>query len=350
MKINVEKIKFKSKIHLWIYFAMIVFMIMLVSAVLIMILAIFLLQNELIDIHKRGPEFPIFMLLLVSVIVGTIIACYVGVKILRPINELSIASRKVAKGDFSVRLNEHGFLDEVREMSKNFNLMVSELSSIETLRNDFVVNVSHEFKTPIATIEGYATLLQEENLSEEEKKEYVNMILESTRQLSSLSGNILNLSKLESQEIILDENNFRLDEQIRQAILLQEKEWSTKNIQMEIDLSKIDYKGDEALLMQVWMNLLSNAIKFTQDEGTISVQSFIKDGTVKVEISDTGCGVEESTVKRIFDKFYQGDTSRKSQGNGLGLSLTKRILDLTGGTVEVESKVDEGSRFTVSLP
>lgn len=340
----------KTQTRLCLYFVVIVFFILFVTAILMSILALFLIQNGLFNVHSKGLISPLIILLIISIPIGTVVSFFVGVKIMEPITKLSEASKEVAKGDFSVRVSEKSSLIEIKEMTHNFNRMVDELSSIETLQNDFVVNVSHEFKTPIASIEGYATLLQEKDLSEEEKDEYITMILESSRQLSSLSGNILNLSKLENQEILPKDNEFRLDEQIRQAILLLEKEWTQKKINMEIDLTKIEYRGDDTLLMQVWVNILSNAVKFTDHGGTISIKSFPEDDRVIIKISDTGCGIPNEISHKIFDKFYQGDTSRKSQGNGLGLSLTKRILDLTGGSISVESEPDKGSTFIVSLP
>lgn len=354
-KARSKKIKFKNHATIWIYFAVVIFLIMIGTAFLMSILALMLLVGGLLDFHSRGPLTPLASLFLISAVIGTTISCFVGAKVLRPISKLSRATTEVAKGNFDVRVDESSKIDEIREMSRNFNTMTRELNSIETLRSDFVVNVSHEFKTPIATIEGYATLLQDKTLSEEERTEYTTMILESVRQLSSLSGNILNLSKLESQEVVLEKNEYRLDEQIRQAILLLEKEWSSRNINMEVDLSYIDFVGDQALLMQVWMNLISNAIKFTPENGTVRVHSLITESNTGqrraiVEISDTGCGMSENTLKHIFDKFYQGDTTRKSDGNGLGLSLTKKILDLTGSTIEATSQLEKGSTFVVSLP
>lgn len=354
-KVHVGKFKMKKHAGIWLYFAAVIFLIMIATAFLMSILAVMLLLGGLLDFHSKGPFTPLASLFLISAIIGTVISCFVGAKVLRPISKLSRATTEVAKGNFDVRVDESSNIDEIREMSRNFNTMTRELNSIETLRSDFVVNVSHEFKTPIATIEGYATLLQDKSLTEEERNEYTNMILQSVRQLSSLSGNILNLSKLESQDVVLREDHYRLDEQVRQAILLQEKEWSSRNINMEVDLAYIDFVGDEALLMQVWMNLISNAIKFTPEGGTVKVNSLIAESNIGqrraiVEINDTGCGMSDNTLKHIFDKFYQGDTTRKSDGNGLGLSLTKKILDLTGSTIEATSKLGTGSTFIVSLP
>ncbi len=334
------------------YFAGIVFLIILLSMSCMVCIAFLMYMNGVLPTneHDASPLGPIIVLLILSLVIGAVVSLFVGSKIIKPVTDLTEVSKRVAEGDFDVKLSETGSIEEIREMSRNFNTMVDELSGIETLRNDFIVNVSHEFKTPIAAIEGYATLLQSEDLTDSERDEYTKMIIEGSRQLSKLSGNILNLSKLESQEIVMNKKDFRLDEQIRQAILLFEKDWSAKDLNMEIDLSNIGYHGDEGLLLQVWINLIGNAVKFTDAGGTISIQSYMQGSSAVVEITDSGCGMDESTIKKIFDKFYQGDTTRKSEGNGLGLTLAKRIIDLCGGDIKVESQPGSGSTFKISLP
>lgn len=205
---------------------------------------------------------------------------------------------------------------------------------METLRNDFIVNVSHEFKTPIAAIEGYATLMQDQELSPEERADYSRLIIESTRQLSSLSSNILKLSKLENQEIVGGKKEFALDEQLRQALLLLEAQWNDKGINLELTLEPVVYYGNEELLMQVWLNLLSNAIKFTDNGGEVAVSLLSAEDAVTVRIADSGTGMTEEVMKRIFEKFYQGDKSRSAEGNGLGLPLVRRIVELSGGVYQ----------------
>lgn len=342
--------KNKYNSTLWIYFAFIVFGIMLATAFIMTFLVYILFQMGLLNQHNRNPLAPIVFLLFISVIIGTSISIFVAKKILRPITNFSNATNEVAKGNFNIKINEDSPVKEIKDLSKNFNIMVEELSSIETLRNDFIVNVSHEFKTPIATIEGYATLLQGNNLSDIEYKEYTQMIIHSARQLNTLSNNILSLSKLEHQGLVMEKSLYRLDEQIRHAVLMLESEWSLKNIQLKIDLIKTKFYGNEGLLMQVWINLIDNAIKFTPDEGTIIISLFKKNSSIIFEISDTGIGIDSSTINRIFDKFYQGDTARKTEGNGLGLALVKRIIDLSEGSITVNSYLDKGTTFSVSFP
>lgn len=338
---------FKS---LWWYFVSLVFLIMLSSLLIMAPLAFMYIRFANTSLHGRVPFSPILVVVLLSLVIGSIITIMVGKKILSPITIFSNAAKEIAKGNFEINLNESHRINEIREMAHHFNIMAQELRSIETLRNDFVVNVSHEFKTPIASIEGYATLLQDKTITEEEHDEYTEMIIGSARQLSMLSGNILKISKLENQEVISEKKEYRLDEQLRQAILLLETMWEPKQMTLNIELKKVNYYGNEELMMQVWLNLLGNAIKFTQEGGEISVHLVPQHDYISIIISDNGIGMEKNVKKHIFEKFYQGDHARSAEGNGLGLPLVRRIINLCGGTIEVESEFGVGSTFTVKLP
>ena len=238
----------------------------------------------------------------------------------------------------------------MREMAQQFNAMVFDLSHIKTLRSDFVANVSHEFKTPIAAIEGYATLLQNRNLPPEKQDRYIEKILDNSRRLSSLSGNILMLSKLENQEMIPDKTEYRLDEQIRKCILMLEAKWTEKRIEFDMELPRQNYYGSAALLEQVWINLIDNAIKHSPADSSIHISICEKAGSIAVSIADDGEGMTAEVQKHIFEKFYQGETSHKAEGNGLGLALVKRITDLCRGSIQVESSPGSGSTFIVVLP
>ena len=292
----------------------------------------------------------VFSLLLIQLILG---------KLLRPLQSLVLALKTVAGGDLSVRLPEDNWWSEIRETNSSFNKMMKELNSLELLQSDFIQNVSHEIKTPLAAVRGYAFLLSSTDLSEEQK-EYVDRILAGSDQLSTLTGNILQLSKLENQQISPSYRDFLLDEQIRQIILTMEPLWSRKNLNLEIDLPECPFCGSEELLAQVWTNILSNAIKFTPENGTIRVtlhtdyqtdtESAEDFSPVSVTIQDSGCGMTPEVQNHIFDKFYQGDRSHSGNGNGLGLALVQRILLLVGGSIEVSSEVGQGSCFTVTLP
>jgi signal transduction histidine kinase len=318
--------------------------------------AILMLDGHYIQIslHPHNNIFRILasrvgLTLLSYIVIGAFLITLFGKRAVKPILKLNAATQEVAKGNFDVQV-ENDIDDEVGQLTKNFNKMTRELRGIQYLRKDFINNVSHEFKTPIASIQGFAKLLQKGNLSEVEKQEYADIIVEETTRLSKLSSNILRLSSLENQEMLEKKTIFSLDEQIRKSILLLEHEWSNKNIDFDIELDEVQYQGDEELLQQVWINLLNNAVKFSNTNSSIAVRLYRTNSAVIVKISDNGIGMSEETMLRIFEKFYQGDKAHSHDGNGLGLSLVKRILDLCNGSIYVESKLCEGSTFTVELP
>lgn len=288
--------------------------------------------------------------MITSVLAGCIISRLVTRRPIKTAEEISRATKAVAKGDFSIRLNEKTSVSEFREMASNFNIMVKELENTEMLRKDFVENVSHEFKTPLAAIEGYTTLLQRKDLSDEKRAEYISKILFSTHRLNSLTGNILLLSRLENQEVEISKKEFCLDENIRESILLLEEKWSEKSLDLDIQLCPCRYYGSEELLSQVWTNIIGNAVKFVPRSGAIAIKLFFHQNNAVIMISDSGPGMNEETMKRVFEKFYQGDSSRSTGGNGLGLALAKRIIDLHGGEIIVQSEEGKGTAFTMRLP
>lgn len=340
----------KKHSKLWLYFAGIIFATIFAVFVLITIVLFALYWINLIQIDPTARPVPIVVLLLGSILLGTIIALFVGKSMIRPIQNMCDAFDELSKGNFSVKIPTDAKIAEIREMAGRFNAMTHDLSHMETMRSDFVANVSHEFKTPIAVIEGYATLLQNPNLTREKHDHYVEIILDNSRRLSNMSANILTLSKLENQEMIVDNREFRLDEQIRKSILLLEGKWSAKNIEFDMDLPKQMYYGSEPLLAQVWSNILDNAIKHAPADSVIHVNIQEADKRLTVSITDHGDGMTEEVQKHIFEKFYQGDNSRKAEGNGLGLSLVKRIVELCNGTVSVQSMPGQGAAFSVTLP
>lgn len=288
-------------------------------------------------------------LMLFCIFLGMVFGRLASSLVLSPITRLGKAMETVSKRDFSVRLETKSLITEVRDIYDNFNLMTSELGAVEELQTNFVSSVSHEFKTPINAIEGYAMLLQEKNIPAEEQEEYVNKILFNTKRLSELVGNILLLSKLENQAIPAKKEPFRLDEQIRRAILLLESKWSAKDILFDIDLEETVFNGAEGLLLHIWVNLIDNAVKFSENGGSIKMTLRNKKEAAVFSIEDNGCGISEEDINRIFNRFYQSDSSRKNEGSGLGLALVKQIAELCGGTVEVKSVLGKGSRFTVTL-
>lgn len=301
--------------------------------------------------YGPNPYFPLFTMLIESLLAGVILTLVVNRLLLSPLVSFIEAINQVATGDFSVRVKTDYSFPELGELAGHFNKMVQELGSIESLRNDFAANISHEFRTPLAAIEGYTTLLQDHSLSEAERDEYVHIIIDSVRQLSNLSGNILAMSRLEKQEIVINKTRYCLDEQLRQAILLLEPLWDEKKLDLDINLDAAWYYGNADMLMQVWLNLLHNAIQYTPKNGTISVYLKTEKSppSVRVTISDTGIGMDEATMAHIFDKFFRRDKN-VSAGNGLGLPMVKRILELNRGLISVKSRPDEGSSFTVTLP
>lgn len=324
---------------------------MLSAGILMMVMAFIVIKLNLAGIVRLRLPWMVIIAALTSILIGTVITALTGRKILAPITSLSDATQEIAKGNFNVELGyENHRVRELGEMAVNFNKMARELAGIETLRSDFVANVSHEFKTPIAAIEGYASLMQSDDLTTEERKDYSRLIMESTKQLSSLSSNILRLSKLENQELVPELNEFDLAEQLRQALLLLEPQWSEKQLELDIELAPARYLGSEELLMQIWLNLLANAIKFTAHGGSVAVALTADADAIRVRIADTGIGMSEEVQKHIFEKFYQGDRSRSREGNGLGLALVRRILDLSGGSIRVVSAPGAGAAFTVELP
>lgn len=280
---------------------------------------------------------------------GAVVAIH---RAIRPLQKLNQAIRQVARGNFDVHVDFES-RDEMGVVVRNFNWMVGELRNIEYLRKDFVSSVSHEFKTPIAAIQGSVKLLTSApygKLSEEKFQKYTRLISDETDRMASLSSNLLRLSRLENQSTAENPTVFSLDEQIRRCILLLENQWHARHIDLDIQLDRADYRGDEELVQQLWLNLLSNAIKFTGEGGNISVKLRRVVGGLRVEIADDGIGMSPETQQRIFEKFYQGDGSHSREGNGLGLSIVKRILDLHGGAIKYESAPGAGTTCTVTLP
>lgn len=272
--------------------------------------------------------------------------------VIMPIKKIAIATEKVVSGDLSVRVEKHQVYDSVglNQVIEYFNKMIEELSSIETLRTDFISNVSHEMKTPLAVIENYATLLKSPDLTEEKRREYAEAISLASTRLANLITNILRLNKLENQQIFISPEPYDLSEQLREAILSFETVWEKKNISIEIEMpDELEISADKELFSLVWNNLISNALKFTSEGGTVSLTLTKEENGATVKIKDTGCGISKETGNHIFEKFYQGDTSHATEGNGLGLTLVKRIIDITKSEISVESEIGKGSTFTIRI-
>ena len=309
---------------------------------------------EVRDIHYT-PLMIFFIWVTLSVTVSHVFLYHKLKRVFDAVKVINDATELVAKGDFSIRvkLDEMVQIEEFEDLYDSFNQMVHELGAIETLRDSFVADVSHEIKTPIAAINGYATLLQDENLSTDERQQHVADILYNCRRLTALTGNILMLSRLDNGTTIVKRNPFRLDEQIRRIVLSMEEEWTKKELELDIEMDPVTYNGDEDLLYHVWTNLISNAVKFSEKGGTLAIRledNPSETGVVCATIRDTGCGIRADQLGHIYDKFYQGDRSRKREGNGLGLALVKQITDICGISISVNSKQGQGTTFFLELP
>ena len=290
---------------------------------------------------------------LITVIFGSIDFLRRKLMVERPVKRITEAAEKIMQGDFSVRIQPiRGIPDETgfNRIIDCINQMAQELSGTETLRTDFIANVSHELKTPLAVMGNYATMLQRPGITEAEKNEYAKAISEAARRLAQLITNILKLNKLENQQIFPKAEEYDLGEQLCQCLLQFEDAWEKKSLNIETDIAEdVCIQSDAELLSMVWNNLISNAVKFTPEGGTVFVELQAEQDHVTVTVRDTGCGMTPEVGRHIFEKFYQGDTSHATQGNGLGLALVKRVVDILNGEIGVQSVIGQGSTFTVKF-
>lgn len=287
------------------------------------------------------------VILFVSILVGTLLSVGYSAIIVRSTRTYIEALSKIAQCDFTVRIQDSPIFSNVG-MADTVNSLAEQLGSVETFREDFVSNFSHEFKTPIVSISGFATLLKNAKLTNEERTEYLDIIIDESNRLVRLSESVLMLSRLDSQTIVKEQ--FLLDEQIRQSMLLFERPCAAKHIEMSAELEEITVFSEKKLLSQVWVNLLSNAVKFTPQGGKIEVSAKQTQGAVTVTVADSGCGMDKETLSNMFNKFFQGDRSHATEGNGLGLSIVKKICDLLHVSLQVHSEVNVGTTFTLTIP
>lgn len=290
------------------------------------------------------------LLLVVAVAAVAVLITIMSRSTTNPIRDLSRAAKEIAGGNYDVTVPERDRVEEFGELERNFNLMTAELRANEYLRKDFISSVSHQLKTPLSILNGYAQLLAGGGLSAEEEREYSQTIAQESDRLVGLIDDMLRLSRIDHREIQRKAEIFPLGEQLRRAVLQLEPRWSAAGLNVSADIPDFDCTGDSELLYQVWVNLLENAVKFTPAGGRIGVSLAAAENAATVTVWDTGCGMDEDTLPRIFEQFYQGDTDRRGDGCGLGLALCKRIVELHGGAISAESCPGEGSRFTVSLP
>lgn len=305
------------------------------------------------DIGKKEMIFIDSALIAVfcMLVAGSITFLVIADIIVKPISRLNKATNELSKGNYRVRVNYTGN-DEIARLNRSFNLMAQQLAKQDETRQQFISDVSHEFQTPLTAIQGFATILKNEKLSDEQRQKYADIILFHSKRLSTLSKNMLQLTLLDGEDVKLDMSEFSLIEQLNRVIETQDNLALSKNIEIEFQIPKNDIRieADEARLEQVWINLVNNAIKYTNEDGvvTISVKKTSKE--VEVSIEDTGVGMSKEAISHIFERFYRQDKSRSVEGNGLGLSIVKRIVDLHHGTIDVKSREDGGSQFIVKLP
>lgn len=327
--------------------------------IFVLLLLTMILSNGIIilavnsGLIKGRPDTPLIPFLIqtgiLSVCIGVILTLALSHIPLRPVNRLILAIHAVAEGDFHTKINlKHP--KELRELSKSFNKMTDELAGIEMLHSDFINNFSHEFRTPIMSVMGFARLIKKGNLSKEEQEEYLDIIISECGRLAALSSNVLSLTKVESITRLRNVSPCNAAEQIRESILQLEQKWEKKGIFFELNLEDRIIPGSPDLLKQVWVNLIDNAVKFSPPFGSVSIRAGKEGENFTVRITDNGIGMDKETQKKVFDKFYQGDLSHSTEGNGLGLSLVQKIIRLHRGSIQVESIPDCGSTFTVSLP
>ena len=288
-----------------------------------------------------------------SIVIGGLLAIIIGNFVLHPLNQLIRATRKVTRGDYTAHLdmgwNEKHTVSELNQLISMFNEMTNELNNTEMFRKDFIANFSHEFKTPLASIRGFARQLHEGDLTPEQQREFAGIIMDEAEYLSVLASNTLLLTNIENRDIVPDKTSFSLDEQLRGCMLHLEPYWSAKGLDIDMDMDEVTFYWNEQLLAHVWSNLLDNAVKFTPEKGSIAVGCHEENGIITVTIRDSGIGIAQEAVPHIFEKFYQADKSHATKGYGLGLPLVKRIVNLCGGDISVESTEGSGTEFTVRL-
>lgn len=339
--------------HYLLFFLLIAFVITCCTGLFVSILSRNLevtLTNENLNTAAKLTFLNVILLSFVMTVIDGIRRKYT---VDRPVKQIIDAAEKIVQGDFSVRIKPQGKFgrnNSFNQIIECFNRMAEELASVETLRTDFIANVSHEMKTPLAVMQNYGTLLQDPSLSEEKRMEYAKGITDGSRRMADMMTNILKLNRLENQQIYPQTAEFDLGEQLCECLLQYENVWEKSDIRIDTDIAEnVKVKADSELLSLVWNNLFSNAFKFTDAGGTVSVVLTTEDDLAIVRVTDTGCGMSPEVGAHIFEKFYQGDTSHSIQGNGLGLALVKRVVDILQGEICVESVVGQGSTFTVKI-
>ena len=352
--VNIDFNEQKQRFSLTLLFGAVVFLIIL-TAIVLSVIAMFGLA-WLGIIGSKAGEIRLGSVLLfmsgISLIIGSLIALLLGKIPLNPINKLVNGMNSLAAGNFKTRIEYEGLIERhptFNEITESFNTLAEELENTEVLRSDFINNFSHEFKTPIVSIAGFAKLLKKGNLTEEQRAQYLDAIEEESMRLSYMATNVLNMTKVENQTILSDVTRFNLSEQVRDVLLLLEGGWTKKNIDLQPDFDEFEIEANEELLKQVWINLIDNAVKFAPRCGTVALDIAEAGESIAVKVSNTGKDIDPEKIDKLFNKFYQADESHAGEGNGIGLAIVKRVVDLHGGKVTVKSQNGMTS-FTVELP
>lgn len=354
MKIKETELMRRHRRSLTVIFSVLIFLSLLVSVAVIALTTSLLINAGVLSTGQAGLDATkiLWVMAISSVVLGTLAAVLVSHIPLKPVDEAIDAINRLAAGDFHTRLHFGKIISRVpamAELNESFNKMAQELENTELLRTDFINNFSHEFKTPIMSIAGFSSLLKRGNLSDDQKQEYMDVIEKESLRLAEMASSVLILSNVENQTILRDVSTYNLSEQIRSAILLLENKWSRKHIEWGLDFDEVMITGNEKMLKQVWINLLDNAIKFTTEYGTVRISIQPKKAATQVVIENTGSTVSKEQAELIFQKFYQIDASHATEGNGIGLAVVKKIVDLHRGTATVVSDRDV-TAFTVTLP
>lgn len=330
-------------------FALLVFIVLIITMFVVGGIVYLLVRLGVLgEAVTPNMTLPLIIFAVVSIVLGTLIAAIISKRPLRPVNELISGMNSLASGNYDTKL-EIGNHPVGRDVAQSFNLLADELKNTEMLRSDFINNFSHEFKTPIVSIRGFAKLMQKGNLPEKQQQEYLSIIVDEASRLSDLATNVLNLTKVENQSILTDITTFNLSEQIRDCVLLLEKKWVKKSLSIVADFGEYDINANEELLMQVWINLLDNSIKFSYLGGEINISITREREALTVAIKNYGPEISEEEKTRIFNRFWQGDSSHASEGTGIGLSIAKRIVELHKGSIDASSTPHE-TVFCVTLP
>lgn len=343
---NKNKNKKLQKTSLTTLFPITIFLIMILTAILTFCIIQILFYFEVGDNHY--PFLPYLISEIISIIAGTIATVFVSRQLLKPLHSIIDATEKIAEGDYSTRLHFDG-IQEFAQLGEKFNCMATELDSIEILRNDFINNFSHEFNTPINSIHGFAMLLKQGNLTQEEQNDYLDRIISGSDRLSNLAVNVLNLSKIEQQTILTHKKEINITEQLRRVIAMLSIRWEKKEIDFDFDCNECFLTGNEEFLEHLWLNLLDNAIKYSPFQSTIAIDISESDNEITVTFQDHGKGIAEDALPHIFDKFYRSKSSRAVPGTGLGLTIAHKVVTLHGGSITVDSHVGVGTTFTITF-